>query len=169
MKKVILALIVGTCSYACQPSSTSEQINESEPTAEISKDGFYGEAIDVYNVEDVSVLYGKLAIQDSVMGKVSGTIVQTCTNKGCWMKVARADGDTLRVTFKDYGFFVPKEGMEGKQVLFEGIAKKDVTSIETLQHYAKDGGASEEEIAIITEPKEEISFVASGVMIKGVE
>jgi hypothetical protein len=79
------------------------------------------------------------------------------------------DGDTLRITFKDYGFFVPKSGMEGKEVVFAGIAKNDVTSVETLQHFAKDGGASEEEIATITEPKSEINFVASGVLIKGVE
>jgi hypothetical protein len=169
MKKTILLLIAGTFLYACQPSSNTEQSVESEEATPVILAGNYGESIDAYNVEDVTVLHHKLADQDSAMSKLNGTIVQTCQKMGCWMKVAMADGDTLRVTFKDYGFFVPKSGMEGKPVVFEGLAKKEVTSIETLQHYAKDGGASEEEIALITESKQEISFIASGVMISGVD
>lgn len=169
MKNIIIALVSATFFYGCQPSSTSEQANESEETAPVVKVGFYGETIDEYNVDDITVLHHKLADQDSALTKMHGTIIQTCQKKGCWMKVVMADYDTLRVTFKDYGFFVPKTGMEGKQVVFEGLAKIEETNVETLQHYAKDGGASDEEIAAITEPKSEISFVASGVMIKGVE
>ncbi len=168
MKKTFLTLIVGTLLYACQTSTNQEQAASTEETIPVVEAGFYGEAIDESNIEDATMLYQKLTEQDSAMSKVQGTIVQTCKAKGCWMKVAMADGDTLRVTFKDYGFFVPKTGMEGKQVIFEGQAKNDVTSIATLQHFAKDGGATEEEIAAITEPKHEISFVASGVMIKEV-
>ena len=169
MKKIFLTLIVGTFFCACQPSNTTEQSAESVVTNPVIQAGFYGETIDESNIEELAVLHQKLTEQDSAITKVQGTIVQTCQAKGCWMKVAMADGDTLRVTFKDYGFFVPKSGMEGKQVVFEGLAKKDITSIATLQHYAKDGGATEEELAMITEPKHELNFIASGVMIKGVE
>ena len=30
--------------------------------------------------------------------------------KGCWMQV-QVETDTIQVTFKDYGFFVPKTGL----------------------------------------------------------
>ena len=169
MKNTYLALIACTFFFACQPSSTSGQSTESVEAVSIVQAGFYGETIDESDIEELAVLHQKIAEQDSAITKVQGIIVQTCQAKGCWMKVAMADGDTLRVTFKDYGFFVPKSGMEGKQVVFEGLAKKDVTSIATLQHYAKDGGATKEEIAMITEPEQELNFIASGVMIKGVE
>ncbi len=167
MKKTTLVLTAAILLYACQPSTNQEQTASTEEATPVVQAGLYGEAIDESNIEDIATLHQKLTEQDSAMSKVQGTIVKTCKMKGCWMKVAMADGDTLRVSFKDYGFFVPKSGMEGKEVVFEGVAKMAETDVETLKHFAKDGGATEEEIAAITEPKEGIAFVASGVMIKG--
>jgi hypothetical protein len=40
------------------------------------------------------------------------------------------------------------------------------TSVAELQHYAEDAGKSKEEIAKITEPKLELTFVADGVIVK---
>jgi len=71
----------------------------------------------------------------------------------------------MRITFRDYGFFVPKDA-SGKEVIIQGIAKKEVTSVEELRHYAEDAGESEEAIAAITEPEENIVFVADGVIIR---
>lgn len=96
--------------------------------------------------------------------KVSGVVESVCQVKGCWMKVKMEDGQTMRVTFKDYGFFVPKD-IAGKTVVFEGNAKTKTTSVDELRHYAEDGGKSKEEIAKITEPKTELTFVANGVLV----
>ncbi|MNY81520.1 hypothetical protein D3C86_2231200 [compost metagenome] len=71
----------------------------------------------------------------------------------------------MRVVFKDYAFFVPKD-IAGKTVVFEGEAKKTTSSVEHLRHYAQDAGQSKEEIAKITEPKDELTFVAEGVIVK---
>jgi len=51
-------------------------------------------------------------------------------------------------------------------VVFEGEAQKKVVPVDHLQHYAKDAGKSNEEIAKITEPKEELTFIADGVLVK---
>lgn len=75
------------------------------------------------------------------------------------------NGESMRVTFKDYGFFVPKNA-HGYPVVLEGEAVKVVTDVASLRHYAQDGGASAEEIENITEPKEEYTFVATGVLIQ---
>lgn len=99
--------------------------------------------------------------------KVKGTIVQTCLKKGCWMTVDIGNNQKMTVRFKDYGFFVPKSGADGLEVVFEGVARKEVRSIEELRHYAQDAGKSKEEIAQIAAPKEEITFEANGVIIKG--
>lgn len=97
--------------------------------------------------------------------KIEGEVESVCKMKGCWVKLKLADGETMRVTFKDYGFFVPKD-IEGKKIVLQGEAKVKTTSVEDLQHYAKDGGKSEAEIALITEPKKEMGFVATGVLIE---
>ena len=70
----------------------------------------------------------------------------------------------MRVTFKDYAFFMPKD-LSGKHVVIDGFAFVEVTSVDDLRHYAEDGGKSKEEIAAITEPKREVAFEAAGVVI----
>jgi len=96
--------------------------------------------------------------------KIEGEVESVCQAAGCWMKIKTADGQTMRVTFKDYGFFVPKD-IAGKKVIFEGIPAVKTTSVAELQHYAEDAGKSKEEIAKITSPKTELAFVADGVLV----
>lgn len=96
--------------------------------------------------------------------KVEGEVESVCQAAGCWMKIKLADGKTMRVTFKDYGFFVPKD-ISGKKVIFEGTPSIKTTSVAELKHYAEDAGISKEEIAKINESKTELSFVANGVLV----
>jgi hypothetical protein len=97
--------------------------------------------------------------------KLSATVDAVCQKKGCWMDLKSGDSSTLRVTFKDYGFFVPKDAA-GKQAVVQGIAKIEETSVADLKEYAKDAGKSTEEIEAIKEPKKELVFEATGVIIK---
>ena len=97
--------------------------------------------------------------------KLEGEISEVCQSKGCWMTVNTGDGQTMRVTFKDYGFFVAKDAA-GKKAVFEGEAKMETVDVATLKHYAEDAGKSEEEVAAINEPETKLIFVATGVEIK---
>ena len=97
--------------------------------------------------------------------KIEGEILSSCPMKGCWMKIS-VEKDTVLVRFKDYGFFVPKNGIEGKSTIINGKLSVDTLSIAQLQHYAEDAGKSKEEIALITKPEITISFLADGVLIK---
>ena len=106
----------------------------------------------------------KLENKIEMPAKVTGVVESVCKAAGCWMKVKTTDGQTMRVTFKDYGFFVPKD-IAGKTVVFEGIAKVKTTSVAMLKHYAEDGGKTKEEIAKITEPKKEIILNAKGILV----
>lgn len=110
-------------------------------------------------------LVAKLGDKPEMNTKIQGTVASVCKVKGCWMEVKTADGKTMRVTFKDYGFFVPKD-IAGKQVVFEGIAQQTTTSVAELKHYAEDAGKSKAEIAKITEPEKALTFVADGVIVK---
>lgn len=70
----------------------------------------------------------------------------------------------MMVRFKDYGFFMPMD-IEGRTVILDGYAKKDIISVDELRHYAEDANKSAEEIAAITEPEEELGFLAHGVIL----
>lgn len=127
---------------------------------------FYGEKINEKGAEELSKLSKMMKNKESVEVKLTGTILETCTKKGCWMTMDMGNGEKMMIKFKDYGFFVPKSGVNGKTAVIEGIAKKEVIDVATLKHYAEDAGKSKEEIAKIDKPEEKITFVANGVIIK---
>ena len=97
--------------------------------------------------------------------KIEGEILSSCPMKGCWMRIS-VEKDTVLVRFKDYGFFVPKNGIEGKSTIINGKLSVDTLSIAQLKHYAEDAGKSKEEIALISKSEITISFLADGVLIK---
>lgn len=170
MKKLNLKFLVLLLAVACSPqkqetADTTTEVAE-EPAAEVKLTGNFGGEISGENAVTTTQLLAELEESDSVAIKVKSEILKTCAMKGCWMNLALTDEEQMRVTFKDYGFFVPKEGVEGKTAIIEGYAQKVTTDVETLRHFAKDEGKSQQEIDAITEPKNEITFVASGVIIQ---
>ena len=141
-----------------------EAAEESDKFAS-NPDGFYGEVIDPNGGKMIDEFSTMMEGKDSLRVKIQAVATDVCKNKGCWMKVQNADGSMMRIKFKDYGFFVPMD-IDGKEVVFQGVAFKDTTSVEDLKHYAKDGGQTDEEIAAITEPEINTSFLADGVFVK---
>jgi len=127
----------------------------------------FGEAIDREGAISFETLLENMADQDSMEAKVEGTVEAVCQMKGCWMNIKSADSDvtsTMMVKFKDYGFFVPMD-IAGRKVVMQGKAVREITSVDELRHYAEDAGKSEAEIAAITAPKEELKFMATGVLL----
>jgi len=96
---------------------------------------------------------------------ISGQIIDVCPKKGCWMNV-KVNTDTVFVKFKDYGFFVPKTGVKGKQILMSGKIFRDTITVERLRHYAKKEKKSIEEIERIKVPEYKINMIADAVAIR---
>ena len=162
-----LVIALATTLYSCgQKAKETTKTAEKSDTTSI-KAAYFGEKITENDAIAAAELPKMLEKMDSTNTKIKAKIVQTCKKKGCWMDVEFADGKTMKITFKDYGFFVPKEGMEGKEVIMQGTAKKTVTDVATLKHYAEDAKKSKAEIDAITKPSEAITFEATGVIIKG--
>ena len=70
---------------------------------------------------------------------VMGEVTEVCQAKGCWMILV--DGDTYaRITFKDYGFFVPIETSMQRTVV-HGLLTEHLLSEQQVEHYAEDAGA----------------------------
>lgn len=94
---------------------------------------------------------------------VEATVEDVCAKKGCWMMLV--DGDHhVRVTFKDYGFFVPRD-IHGAEVRVEGTLVETEVSVELLKHYLEDAGRHEE-AARVTEPERGYAFEATGVTLR---
>ena len=121
----------------------------------------YGGQIDL---ADESIFFSSIE-DDLNISKVEGEIIDVCPKKGCWMNVKVAE-DTLFVKFKDYGFFVPTDGVQGKKVYMSGEIFKDTISVARLRHYAEDAKKPESEILSITEPEFMLNMIADGVAIK---
>lgn len=161
--RVFVILLISTVFWMCtQPAGSEQEQSSNEGNAY-----FEGESFEYDDVMTVGQVMAALSEQDSVPAVVEATVSNVCQAKGCWMDVVGTDGDSssIFVQFKDYGFFMPKD-LAGGNVVMKGYAYKSVTTVEELRHFAEDEGLSEEEIAAITEPEEEIKFLASGVEIK---
>jgi hypothetical protein len=156
MKRALfIALAAFTMSCGQQASTTGAQ---KEYT-------YFGEKISADSARSVDELAALMGNQTEMNIKLTGTVDAVCQKKGCWMDLKKADGTPLRVTFKDYGFFMPKD-CAGKTVIVEGMAKVEETSVADLREYAKDAGKGKEEIDAIKEPKKELVYEARGVILQ---
>jgi len=126
---------------------------------------FYGEMFSISELEDYSSLRNDIMTNYQRDIKIEGEILSSCPMKGCWMKI-KSEQDTILVRFKDYGFFVPKKGIEGDKAIVHGKMSVETLSIDLLRHYAEDAGKTDEEINDIKEPKVSFTFLADGVYIK---
>lgn len=160
----VFAVLVGLAS--CQKftevaqKTTYEVVGEAEVVP-----GNYGDIIKEDAVITTAEMVNKVESEGTFTGKISGDIKEVCTKKGCWFAMELPNGQSMRVTFKDYGFFIPTNS-QGFPIVMEGVATLSETDVETLRHYAEDQGKSKEEVEAITEPKREINFEATGVVIK---
>ncbi|HET8859299.1 DUF4920 domain-containing protein [Marivirga sp.] len=163
MRKLFLSFILlSLFTIACNQKEQSE--GNSQANEVLKEESFLGESFKLEEETKLINLVSEMENSDSVIATIEAKVTEVCQAKGCWMKVNLPNGESMRVTFKDYGFFMPKD-LAGKSVKMHGVAKKEETDVETLKHFAEDAGKSEDEIAQITEPKMDYKFVASGVKL----
>lgn len=182
MKKYFLVLTCAAALIACQSNTTdtanssNENLSEAElnsgeeaeadvvTTNDSSSQIHFGKVIDSEGAIDLAEFEKRIREQDSINVKLKAVATEVCQKMGCWMKVELASGESMRVKFKDHSFFVPSS-IVGKEVVFEGVAYRDVVSVEDQKHYLEDAGKTKEEIAAVTEAKTSITFQAEGVKL----
>lgn len=94
---------------------------------------------------------------------VEAKIRKACEKKGCWMELAGTEkGPGVRVTFKDYGFFVPLDSA-GSTAKVEGVVKVALLDEAKAKHYEAEG-------ATVPKGKDgkyrEVQLVATGVELR---
>jgi len=93
--------------------------------------------------------------------KVEGTVQQVCAAKGCWwvMEGAKPE-ESIRITAKGYGFFVPRDA-KGKKAVAEGVLEVKQVSDEEAAHLA--GESSEPNAKPV---KVEVRLEAAGLEMR---
>lgn len=136
--------------------------SENNPYAEWE---VFGAEITPVSISTVSDVIDEFELDLEKEFTISGELKTVCQSKGCWTILEAEDGREVRMTFRDYSFFLPIESA-GRFVIAEGVGLKKVTSVDELRHYAEDNNASEEEILAIVEPKVEYLFEANSVLMQ---
>ena len=170
MKRIFLSvLMIASIALTASAQSTGQVCDpaKEKPNAKNKKAvaGNYGTAVSKDGAIDVKQLSDKMKNEKELFVKIQGDVVTACQVKGCWMTADLGDGKSMRIRFKDYGFFVPKDS-GGKKFYAQGVVSWNETSVAELQHYAEDAGKSKAEIEKITEPKKELVFLAEGVLLE---
>jgi hypothetical protein len=171
MKKILLLASVAAIFTACGGDASKQApVADSLQTAPAAQSNeaiaeYYGEKITADSALALSELAGLMGDKKELNVKLTGEIEAVCQKKGCWMEIKNPNGEAMRVTFKDYGFFMPKDA-SGRTAIMEGVAKIEETSIADLKEYAKDAGSPQSEIDAIKETKKELVFEANGVILK---
>jgi hypothetical protein len=118
----------------------------------------YGDEITTQNAVDINKFL-EAGTNSQEPFKLKGVVEEVCQSKGCWMKIKNDQNKSIRVTFKDYGFFVPKD-IAGREVILEGDVSFTILEEDLAKHYAEDSGKQYDESM-----REEVSVVASGVLV----
>ena len=91
---------------------------------------------------------------------VEGVVRRACSQMGCWMELAPAEGGAgVRVTFKDYGFFVPTDSA-GAKARVHGTIKVAELSAAQAEHLRAEGGS------MSAGNQREVRLVATGVELR---
>jgi hypothetical protein len=164
LKRLVPCLFAAVLFAACGSDQSAKTDAQNANPADDGK--HFGAMTDAANAITYDELIPKMTTTDSLAVKVSGKVGEVCQKKGCWMTLVsdQPGQPEMRVTFKDYAFFMPKD-LAGKRVVVDGFAIVEETPVDVLRHYAEDAGKSKEEIEKITEPKREVAYEAAGVVI----
>lgn len=168
MKKIICLASLATLLIACDKKNTTTTEVTEKTIAEKLDYQVFGDSITADGAITSAEMLSKfenMKPTDTLNVKVASEITATCKKKGCWMTLNLGNDKEAFVKFKDYAFFVPKEGAENHKTIISGKAFIEETPVDELKHYAQDAGKTKEEIDAIKEPKVEYRFMADGVLI----
>lgn len=166
-KAVLFAAALSVSALAFSQESSSKKIGP--PAGNAMVGDTYGSAVNA-SVESKAISVEKLNKKLKKENKkvenvaIKGKVTDVCDKKGCWLTIETEDNSKFFVKMKDYAFFVPT-ALKGKNVVLEGSAERKVTSVDEQKHYAEDAKKPQSEIDAITQPKEEIRFVANGIKV----
>jgi hypothetical protein len=164
---IVAALLSLTLS--AEPAKSHEEVCEHPANAQAAKAAdpadliIRGEKLKGLKKVELATLLSSPASVDGQEVSVQGKVRRACERKGCWMELApEGKGPGVRVTFKDYGFFVPLDSA-GRTAVVEGKVIVAELSDEKAKHYESEGATVPR--GADGKPRE-VQLIASGVELR---
>ena len=155
MRTLSLALVLAfpVSAFAAEPTPTP-----ASPPANASESLHRGAP---FTLKDKPISLDEVAAKPEAFANktvmVTGNVAMVCKKKGCWLSLKGDKGAVARVTFKDYGFFAPKD-CDGQVATVEATVNVTKLAPAERAHLAQDAGKKTEEI-----PEVELRLVANGL------
>ena len=156
---LFIALTLGVAG-TCLAADEATVIRLSEPVEQTANAETFGaalnESVPEVALQDIADDGGRHVGQAV---RVTARVAEVCKKKGCFF-IAQEGSSVVRISFKDYGFFVPTD-ISGKTVTLVGeVVAREVTTDEA-EHYAEDLGAE----TPLVEAGEVYEIVATSVRV----
>lgn len=155
MFRAALTVLALTLSFAC--SSTYDR------SVEVEGWQSFGAGVSGARVLTLDELLADPAAHDGDTLVFEAPVLDVCPKKGCWMTFDTGEAE-MRVTFQNYGFFVPRD-IAGRKVRVQGVFQMTEISLEDARHYLEDAGRHED-AAALTGPQKGYAVVATGVLLE---
>jgi len=133
------SILIATCFLLVQ-AVHADVTRPSDPVAVTADAEIFGAPLDE-NAKPMS-LAALLDSPDEYVDtavRVEARISQVCQKKGCFM-IATSGDKAVRISFRDYAFFVPTD-TGGKTVTLTGTVVERVLSEEQAAHFRQDAGS----------------------------
>lgn len=163
-----LLLATALAALACESTPVEPAQNAGAPPAATTKTAAaetktYGAAIAPAAPVQLGEVLGKPESYEGKTVVVEGEVRRACSRKGCWMELAESTSNEARgarVTFKDYGFFVPTNSA-GAHAKLEGVVNVQTMKKGHVEHLEEEGAkfANKNPDGTVRE----VQFVATGV------
>lgn len=142
-----LAALAAACNNPKAPPPAPAATPPAKPAASAAPDSagagkkLFGQALAPAAPITVAALLAAPDGHKTTPVTVEGSVRKACTRKGCWMELAESPKDGTpgcRVTFKNYGFFVPTDSA-GARARVQGLVEVDTLSASAVRHYEEEG------------------------------
>lgn len=165
LKLAIFLFILSSCDShkdEIQHENTSITEESSKETKYIAL--FFGEKFDTSGAVLPKEFKNTFSYKDSTEIKVKAYVNKTCKKNGSWMVLNLEDGDEMRVSFKDYGFFVPKNA-DNYLAIVKGHIHLDSLAHKKMRQGSLESEPNQKNTDSTKQDKVKLGFEASGVML----
>lgn len=149
---------------AAAPGAAPTEGAPAQPAASAKKT--YGEPLTDGASVDLTALVGAPEAHAGKTVLVEGVVRRACSAKGCWLELASAADAAapgFRVTFKDYGFFIPTDSA-GARARVQGTVEVTEVKKSHVEHLEGEGATFDRKHPDGTAT--EVRVVATGVELE---
>jgi hypothetical protein len=165
MKAPLLSLLALGFGLACQSNSPEPRPTPNAPSSAAAAPAtrVFGATLSAAPTAELAQILkdpGRFAAGTHI---VEGHVRRACSKKGCWMELATSSdpgAPGCRVTFKDYGFFVPTDSA-GATARLEGTVTLRRVEPKLVSHLEAEGATFAAKAADGT--ADEVRILATGV------